>query len=89
MAVAHRLTDRDRMILSMLYRHRVFTTDQFGAMVVANEQGEDPDRSRWRADKALAIGKSQRLRPLVLLGGPKSGHCDKVQAAVPRRAFMT
>ena len=99
-AVAHRLTERDRQILTMLSRHRVFTTDQlaemyldhtntaqhrlttlyklrlldrfqpldhryaslpyhyvldeFGAMVLAAERGEDPDKSRWRADKALA-----------------------------------
>ena len=39
--------------------------DQLGAMVVAAERGEDLDKSRWRADKALAIGKSQRLRHLV------------------------
>ncbi|MHB1849619.1 MAG: replication-relaxation family protein [Acidimicrobiales bacterium] len=115
MAVAHRLTERDRIILTMLYRHRVFTTDQLaemyfdnlntaqhrlttlyklrlvdrfqpldhryaslpyhyvlgelGAMVVAAERGEDPDTSRWRADKALAIGKSQRLRHLVGVNG--------------------
>jgi hypothetical protein len=115
MTVAHRLTERDRIILTMLYRHRVFTTDQLaemyfdnlntaqhrltalyklrlldrfqpldhryaslpyhyvldqlGAMVVAAERGEDPDRSRWRADKALAIGKSQRLRHLVGVNG--------------------
>ena len=115
MAVAHRLTERDRSILTMLYRHRVFSTDQLaemyfdnlntaqhrlttlynlrlldrfqpldhryaslpyhyvldqlGAMVVAAERGEDPDTSRWRADKALAIGKSQRLRHLVGVNG--------------------
>ena len=115
MAVAHRLTERDRSILTMLYRHRVFATDQLaemyfdnlntaqhrlttlyklrlvdrfqpidhryaslpyhyvldqlGAMVVAVERGEDPDRSRWRADKALAIGKFQRLRHLVGVNG--------------------
>ncbi|MHB8498994.1 MAG: replication-relaxation family protein [Acidimicrobiales bacterium] len=115
MDVAHRLTERDRSILTMLFRHRVFTTDQLaemyfdnlntaqhrlttlyrlrlvdrfqpldhryaslpfhyvldqlGAMVVAAERGEDPDRSRWRADKALAIGKSQRLRHLVGVNG--------------------
>ncbi len=38
-------------------------------MVVAAERGEDPDTSRWRADKALAIGKSQRLRHLVGVNG--------------------
>ena len=110
MSVAHRLTERDRSILTMLYRHRVLTTDrlaemyfsnvntaqdrlttlyklrlldrfqpldhryaslpyhyvldQLGAMVIAAEHGEDPDKSRWRSDKALAIGKSQRLRHL-------------------------
>lgn len=115
MAVAHRLTDRDRSILTMLYRHRVFTTDQLaetyfdnvntaqhrlttlyklrlldrfqpldhryasfpyhyvldelGAMVVVAERDKDPDKSRWRADKALAIGKSQRLRHLVGVNG--------------------
>jgi len=115
MAVAHRLTERDRSILTMLSRHRVFTTDQLaemyfdnlntaqhrlttlyklrlvgrfrpldhryaslpyhyvldalGAMVVAAEQGADPDTSRRRADKALAIGKSQRLRHLVGVNG--------------------
>ena len=115
MSVAHRLTERDRSILTMLYRHRMFTTDQLaemyfgnlntaqhrlttlyklrlldrfqpldhryarlpyhyvldelGAMVVAAERGEDPDKSRWRADKALAIGKSQRLRHLVGVNG--------------------
>jgi hypothetical protein len=26
---------------------------------------------------------------LVLLGGPKSGRCDKFHATEPRRAFMT
>ena len=111
MAVAHRLTERDRIIVTMLYRHRALTTDQLaemyfdnlntaqhrlttlyklrlvdrfqpldhryaslpfhcvldqlGAMVVAAERGEDLDKSRWRADKALVIGKSQRLRHLV------------------------
>jgi hypothetical protein len=115
MTVAHRLTERDRSILTMLYRHRVLTTDQLaemyfdhtntaqhrltalyklrlldrfqplddryaslpyhyvldqlGAMVMAAERGEDPDKSRWRADKALAIGKSQRLRHLVGVNG--------------------
>lgn len=115
MDVAHRLTERDRSILTMLYRHRVFTTDQLaemyfdntntaqhrlttlyrlrlvdrfqpldhryaslpfhyvldqlGAMVIAAERGEDLDKSRWSANKALAIGKSQRLRHLVGVNG--------------------
>ena len=115
MAVTHRLTERDRIILTMLSRHRVFTTDQLaemyfdhtntaqhrlttlynlrlldrfqpldhryaslpyhyvldelGAMVAAAQWGEDPEKSRWRADKALAIGKSQRLGHLVGVNG--------------------
>jgi hypothetical protein len=115
MSLAHRLTERDRQILTMLHRHRVFTTDQLaemyfdhtntaqhrlttlyklrlldrfqpldhryaslpyhyvldelGAMIVAAERGEDTDKSRWRADKALAIGKSQRLAHLVGVNG--------------------
>lgn len=36
MAVAHRLTERDRSILTMLYRHRVFTTDQVAEMYFDN-----------------------------------------------------
>ncbi len=40
-----------------------------GAMVVAAERGKDPDKSRWRAGKALAIGKSQRLGHLVGVNG--------------------
>ena len=115
MQVAHRLTERDRFILGMLARHRVFTTDQLaemyfdhvntaqhrlsvlyqlrlvdrfqplgyrhanlpyhyvldqlGAMVLAAERDEDPDQLQWRADKALAIAKSQRLRHLVGVNG--------------------
>jgi hypothetical protein len=115
MAVAHRLTERDRSMLTLLSRHRVLTTDQLaemyfdhvntaqhrlsvltklrlvdrfqpldrryanlayhyvldqlGAMVVAAERGQDPDQLHWRADKALAIAKSQRLRHLVGVNG--------------------
>jgi hypothetical protein len=36
MAVAHRLTERDRSILIMIYRHRVFTTDQLAEMFFDN-----------------------------------------------------
>ena len=115
MSVAHRLTERDRSILTMLHHHRVFVTDQLaemffdntntaqhrlttlyklrlvdrfqpldhryaslpfhdvldqlGALVVAAERGEDPDKCRWRADKALAIGRSQHLRHRVGASG--------------------
>lgn len=115
MAVAHRLTDRDRSILTMLYRHRVFTTDQLaemffdnintaqhrlttlyrlrlverfqpvdrryvsqpyhyvldqlGAMVAAAEADQDPDKTHWQSEKALAIGRSQRLAHLVGTNG--------------------
>jgi hypothetical protein len=115
MAVAHRLTERDRSILTMIYRHRVFTTDQLaemffdnintaqhrlttlyqlrlverfqpidrhyvsqpyhyvldqlGAMVVAAEAGRDPDETHWQYEKALAIGRSQRLAHMVGTNG--------------------
>jgi predicted transcriptional regulator len=115
MAVAHRLTERDRAILTMIYRHRVFTTDQLaemyfdnintaqhrlttlyqlrlvdrfqpidrryvsqpyhyvldhlGAMVGAAEQDRDPDQTHWQQEKALAIGRSQRLGHLVGTNG--------------------
>jgi predicted transcriptional regulator len=115
MAVAHRLTERDRSILTMIYRHRVFTTDQLaemffdnintaqhrlttlyqlrlverfqpidrryvsqpyhyvldqlGAMVVAAEADKDPDKTHWQQERALAIGRSQRLAHLVGTNG--------------------
>ena len=115
MAVAHRLTERDRSILALLYRHRVFTTDQLaemyfdnintaqhrlttlyqlrlvdrfqpldrryvsqpyhyvldqlGAMVTAAEADRDPDQTHWQQEKALAIGRSQRLAHLVGTNG--------------------
>jgi len=115
MAVAHRLTERDRSILTMLFRHRVFTTDQLaemyfdnlntaqhrlitlyqlrlvdrfqpidrrfvsqpyhyvldqlGAMVMAAAHDEDPAKLHWQQDKALAIGRSQRLAHLVGTNG--------------------
>ena len=115
MAVAHRLTERDRSILTLLYRHRVFTTDQLaemyfdnintaqhrlttlyqlrlvdrfqpldrryasqpyhyvldqlGAKVVAAEADKDPDQTHWQYEKALAIGRSQRLAHLVGTNG--------------------
>ena len=46
-----------------------YVLDELGAMVVAAGRGGDPDTSRWRADKALAIGKSERLRHLVGVSG--------------------
>ena len=65
-----RLVDRfqplDHRYASLPYH---YVLDQLGAMVVAAKRGEDPDKSRWRADKALAIGKSQRLRHLIGLNG--------------------
>jgi Replication-relaxation len=65
-----RLVDRfqplDHRYASLLYH---YVLDQLGAMVIAAERGEDPDKSSWRADEALAIGKSQRLRHLVGVNG--------------------
>ena len=65
-----RLVDRfqplDHRYVSLPYH---YVLGELGAMVVAAERGEDPDTSRWRADKALAIGKSQRLRHLVGVNG--------------------
>ena len=36
MEVANRLTQRDRTILTILYRHRIFTTDQLAEMYFDN-----------------------------------------------------
>lgn len=42
-----------------------------GAAVVAAEAGEDPDRAarRWRAERTLALGRTQRLAHLVGVNG--------------------
>ena len=56
----------DRRYASLPYH---YVLDEFGAMVVAAERGEDPDKSRRRAEVALVIGKFQHLRDLVELDG--------------------
>jgi hypothetical protein len=109
LALARRLTDRDRHILRAVARHRVLTAEQIaavffdgrrraqqrlrelhrlqlldrfeplrpawgrvplhyvigrlGAGVLAAEDGKDPDQAlrRWKADRALVLGGSQRL----------------------------
>lgn len=42
-----------------------------GAAIVAAEAGEDPDRAarRWRAERTLALGRTQRLAHLVGING--------------------
>jgi hypothetical protein len=49
---------------------------------------QDRDGSQV-APVVLVVVLGQQQGSLVLLGGPKSGRCDKFQAAKPRRAFMT
>ncbi len=46
-----------------------YVMGEIGAMVMAAERDEDLDKLRWRADKALAIGNSQRLNHLVGVNG--------------------
>jgi len=46
-----------------------YVLDEPGAMVLAAELGKDPDKSRWRAEKTLAVEKSQRLAHLVGANG--------------------
>ena len=66
-----RLVDRfqplDHRFVSHLPYHYVL--DQLGAMVLAAERDLDPEQLHWRADKSLAIAKSQRLRHLVGVNG--------------------
>lgn len=70
----HRLTQLYRLRLVDRFRPRRWPSDcapyhyvigQIGAMVVAAERDEDPDKHQWKANKALAIGSSQRLDHLV------------------------
>ena len=44
-----------------------YVIGRLGAAVLAAEDGTDPDRAvrRWKADRALALGGSQRLRHLL------------------------
>jgi predicted transcriptional regulator len=74
----HRLTELHRLRLVDRFKPRRWLNDcapyhyvlgQMGAMVVAAERDEDLDKLRWRADKALAIGSSQRLNHLVGVNG--------------------
>jgi len=65
----------------------------------ARHAGPDKDgATRWRCPFCSGLLRSRRLpkttrrsrtAPLVLLGGPNSGRCDKFQAAAPRRALVT
>ncbi len=66
----HRLTQLHRLRLVDRFKPRRWLHDcapyhyilgQVGAMVVAADLDEDPGRNNWRADKAIALGSSQRL----------------------------
>jgi hypothetical protein len=46
-----------------------YVLDQLGAVVVAAEQDKEPDQTHWQYEKALAIGRSQRLAHLVGTNG--------------------
>jgi hypothetical protein len=46
-----------------------YVLDQLGAIVVAAEQDHDPDKAHWQYEKALAIGRSQRLAHVVGTNG--------------------
>ena len=59
MAVAHRLTERDRQILTMLYRHRVFTTDQLAEMYF-----EHTNTAQHRLTTLYKLRLVDRFQPL-------------------------
>ena len=59
MSVAHRLTERDRQILTMLYRHRVFTTDQLAEMYFDNT-----NTAQHRLTTLYRLRLVDRLQPL-------------------------
>ncbi|MEX2588472.1 MAG: replication-relaxation family protein [Actinomycetota bacterium] len=70
----HRLTQLYRLRLVDRFRPRRWPSDcapyhyvigQIGAMVITAERDQDPDKHKWKADKALAIGSSQRLDHLI------------------------
>lgn len=74
----HRLTQLYRLRLVDRFRPRRWPADcapyhyvigQVGAMVIAAERDQDPDKHKWKVDKALAIGSSQRLDHLVGVNG--------------------
>jgi hypothetical protein len=112
--LAQRLTDRDRMILSLVDKHRVLTTpqitqaafdsqhtaaqrlrvltglgllarfrprrergsapwhyvlDSYGALVLAVERSEDPDTTRLRRDRQLAVATSSQLTHRLGISG--------------------
>jgi hypothetical protein len=61
--------------------------DAPGAAARARARATFPSPTTHRPPETRVAICVSRL--LVLLGGPKSGRCDKFQAAKPRRAFMT
>ncbi|MFP5375866.1 MAG: replication-relaxation family protein [Acidimicrobiia bacterium] len=132
LALARRLTDRDRRIVRAVARFRVLTSDQLtevffssqksalarllslhrlgvldrfqphrpswgsypyhyvlgplGAAVLAAEAGDDPDRParRWRPERTLALGHTQRLAHLVGVNAFYAslvGHARRYQSA--------
>ena len=132
LALARRLTDRDRQVLRAVARHRVLTCDQIaemfftgrrraqerlrdlhrlqlldrfepfrpafgrvplhyvigriGAAVLAAEDGTDLDRAirRWKADRALVLGGSQKLVHLLGVNGfyaALTGHARRLPDA--------
>jgi len=71
MAVAHRLTERDRAILTMIYRQRVFTTDQLADVLRQHQHRTAP------LDHALPAPP----------GGPFPAHRPALRVgAIPLRA---
>jgi Replication-relaxation len=64
--LVERLQPMDRRYRSQPYH---YVLDHLGAMVVAAESDRDRDEIRWTPEKALAIGRSQRLAHLVSING--------------------
>jgi proline iminopeptidase len=58
--------------------------DQLGS----GRSDQPEDLSLWELDRFIDEVEQVRLA-LALLRAPNSGHCDKFQAATPRRAFLT
>jgi len=71
MEVAHRLTERDRSILTMLYRHRVLTTDQVAEMYFDNTNTD-----QHRLTTLYRLRLLDRLQPLDHRYASLPYHCD-------------
>ncbi|WP_067460745.1 replication-relaxation family protein [Actinomadura macra] len=88
--LAYRLTGRDRTLLTLVWEHRVLTTDQLTALLFPS-----PERARQRLNQLHRLYALLRFRPWTPVGskpwhwvlGPTGAHVLAIQAGQTLNAF--